>query len=99
MGKSPDSSLDKSLDSSQEKEGAKAPSTDRRKSPRLLPLIEYGAAGTYVVVCPERGRLECLPDSPEWFAWLAPLPSFRFMGISGRFTAHRGGSKSPNSTW
>jgi hypothetical protein len=75
------------------------PSIDRRKHPHVLPLVEYGAGGAYVVVCPERGMLDFLPDSPEWFAWLSELPSFRFMGKLGRFTAHRGGSKSPNRSW
>jgi DNA-binding transcriptional MerR regulator len=56
---------------------------------RLLPLIEYGACGTYVLMCPQEGELALLPDSPEWFAWLASLTSFRFVGQSGRFTASR----------
>jgi hypothetical protein len=55
----------------------------------LIPLIEYGACGTYVVMCPQEGELALPPDSPEWFAWLASLPSFRFVGQSGRFTASR----------
>jgi hypothetical protein len=55
----------------------------------LLPLIEYGAHGTYVVICPQEGELHLLPDSPEWFAWLASLASFRFVGKRGRFTACR----------
>ena len=78
---------------------AHTPSIDRRKHPHVLPLVEYGAGGTYVVVCQTRGMLEFSPDSPEWFAWLSALPSFRFMGQLGRFTAHRGGSQSPNRSW
>lgn len=56
---------------------------------RLIPLIEYGARGQYVVICPQFGELALIADSPEWFAWLATLPSFRFVGQQGRFTAYR----------
>jgi len=52
-------------------------------------LIEYTASGQYVVICPELGELALLPDSPEWFAWLVTLSSFRFVGQQGRFTAYR----------
>jgi hypothetical protein len=60
-----------------------------RARARLIPLIEYGAAGTYVVICPQEGELALTPDSPEWFGWFATLSSFRFVGQSGRFTAYR----------
>ncbi len=73
-------------------------STERRLHPaelrapsRVLPLIEYGAAGTYVVICPQEGELLLTPDSPAWFDWLATLSSFRFVGKQGRFTAYRKG--------
>jgi hypothetical protein len=56
---------------------------------RLIPLIEYAADGTYVVICPERGELPLTPDSPEWFDWLATLSSFRFVGQRGRLSAYR----------
>lgn len=55
----------------------------------LLPLIEYAANGTYVLVCPQEGELHFAPDSPAWFGWLASLASFRFVGKRGRFTACR----------
>ena len=69
-------------------------------APRLLPaevrarsrvtaLIEYGAQGQYVAVCPRQGVLALVPDSSEWFDWLASLTSFRFVGPSGRFSACR----------
>ena len=61
---------------------------------RVLPLIEYGAAGTYVVICPQDGELLLIPDSPAWFDWLATLSSFRFVGKQGRFTAYRKGRMS-----
>ncbi len=56
---------------------------------RVTPLIEYGAQGCYVLVCPREGALPFAPDSPEWFDWLASLTSFRFVGPQGRFHAQR----------
>jgi hypothetical protein len=65
----------------------------------LIPLIEYGARGCYVLICPEEGELHITPDSPEWFAWLASLSSFRFVGRDGRFSARRGYNRGPNRCW
>lgn len=55
----------------------------------ILPLIEYTADGTYIVICPELGELALLPDSPEWFAWLETISSLRFLGQQGRWSAYR----------
>lgn len=81
----------------QEEEGRKErrlhPAEIRARS-RVIPLIEYGAAGTYVVICPQDGELVLTPDSPAWFDWLATLSSFRFVGKHGRFTAYRKGRMS-----
>jgi len=63
---------------------------------RILPRIEYGAQGLYVLVCPREGVLSFPMDSPEWFDWLASLASFRFLGPQGRFTAYREGQ---TRTW
>jgi hypothetical protein len=63
---------------------------------RILPRIEYGAQGLYVLVCPREGVLSFPIDSPEWFDWLASLASFRFLGPQGRFTAYREGQ---TRTW
>ena len=41
-----------------------------------------------MVICPKHGWLPLEPATPEWFAWLSPLSSFRFVGKGGRFTAH-----------
>jgi hypothetical protein len=71
--------------------------TERRNP--LIPLIEYGASGRYVLISPEEGELAITPDSPEWFAWLASLSSFRFVGQSGRFSARRGYNRGPNRCW
>ena len=60
----------------------------RSKPVHVLPRVEYGADGRYVVICPKKGRLPFEPDSPEWFDWLISQCSFRFVGRSGRFTAH-----------
>jgi hypothetical protein len=82
---------------------------EQRIRSRIIPLIEYGAQGRYVTVCPQAGMLDLVPDSPQWFAWLATLPSFRFVGQHGRFTmgnpAVPGGPPAPcmaaeaNSIW
>jgi uncharacterized coiled-coil protein SlyX len=73
------------------------PAESRRRP--LLPLIEYGAQGSYVVICPQEGELHLRPDSPEWFAWLASVSSFRFVGKCGRFTACRVYDKGPTRSW
>jgi hypothetical protein len=65
-----------------------------RARSRVLPLIEYGAHGSYVVICPQEGELHLTPDSSEWFDWLATLSSFRFVGQQGRFSAYRKGRMS-----
>ena len=71
--------------------------TEKRN--RLIPLIEYGARDRYVLMSPEEGEVPIVPDSPEWFAWLASLSSFRFVGQSGRFSARRGYNHHPNRGW
>jgi TolA-binding protein len=98
LEKPAESSLEKPAESSLEKESVPT-SIDRRKHPRVLPLVEYGAQGNYVVISPEQGLLELAPDSPEWFAWLSTLPSFRFVGLHGRLTAFRGYQCSPHTSW
>ena len=68
-------------------------------SAQVLPLIEYGVQGNYVVLCPTRGRLALEPDTPAWFAELSTLSSFRFVGQLGRFTAHREVERLPRAAW
>jgi hypothetical protein len=71
-----------------------------RARSRVIPLIEYGAADTYVVICPQEGALELAPDSAEWFEWFATLSSFRFVGQQGRFTAYRDSKHGrPTRSW
>jgi len=59
------------------------------KPTHVLPRVEYVRAGHYVVICPKHGLLPLEPDTPAWFAWLATISSFRFVGKLGRLTAHR----------
>jgi hypothetical protein len=62
---------------------------EQRARSRMPALIEYGAQGTYVIISSQEGELHLAPDSAEWFAWLASISSFRFVGKQGRFTAYR----------
>jgi hypothetical protein len=59
---------------------------------RLYNLIEHLAGDQYLTMDELEGPLsiqskDLAPDSPEWFAWLATLPSFHFRGKQGHFTA------------
>jgi hypothetical protein len=60
-----------------------------RARSRALPLIDSGADGSYVVMCPTQGVLALVPDSPAWFDWLASLTAFTFQGAQGRFSTTR----------
>jgi hypothetical protein len=62
---------------------------EQRARSRMPALIEYGAQGAYVIISSQEGELPLTPDSAEWFAWLASISSFRFVGQQGRFTAYR----------
>jgi hypothetical protein len=69
---------------SRSRAAAKPPS----KPVHVIPRVAYSQEGRYVVICPKHGILPFLPDSPEWFAWVAEQDSFRFVGKLGYFTAH-----------
>ena len=58
---------------------------------RLDNLIEYlpGTENRYLLFECGKGAQRCVPDSPDWFAWLAQLSSFHFQGKSGHFTARQ----------
>jgi hypothetical protein len=73
------------------------PGESRRRP--VLPLIAYGATGSYVVIYPLQGELALVPDSAQWFAWLASLSSFRFVGKLGRLSASRTYDHGPQRTW
>ena len=59
-----------------------------RKPVHVIPRVEYGKEGRYVVICPRRGVLPFEPDTEEWFAWVTKQDSFRFVCKQGHFSAH-----------
>jgi hypothetical protein len=67
---------------------ASATAKTPRKPVHVIPRVEYGSEGRYVIICPKQGRLPFEPDTLEWFAWVAKQSSFRFVGKRGHFTAH-----------
>ena len=69
-----------------------------RKPVHVIPRVEYGSEGHYVVICPTQGLLPFEPDTPEWFAWLAEQSSFRFVGKGGSFSAHHEW-RAPRGAW
>jgi hypothetical protein len=88
--KSLEPSSEKSLERNLARNADNTKQTDRRKHSHVLPLVQYGGVqDKYVVISPEQGLLTFEPDSPEWFAWLSTLSSFRFVGMSGHLTVHR----------
>jgi hypothetical protein len=63
-------------------------------------LIEYGAQGSYVIISSQEGELHLVPESADWFEWLASISSFRFVGKQGRFTAYRDTKQGhPTRSW
>jgi hypothetical protein len=70
------------------------PPVQRHARSQVIPLIEYGAHGTYVIICPKLGELPLTPDSPAWFDWLATFSSFRFVGQQGRLSTYRNKGRS-----
>jgi hypothetical protein len=73
---------------------------EQRARSRMPALIEYGAQGAYVIISAQEGELPLVPDSAEWFAWLASISSFRFVGKQGRFTAYRDTKQGhPTRSW
>src|SRR5438132_8437149 len=59
-----------------------------RKPVHVIPRVEYGNEGRYVVICPKRGVPPFDPDTSEGFAWVADQTSFRFSAQQGPFSAH-----------
>ena len=80
----------KATNSRRRSRGRTTSSQQRRPSQaQVLALVEYAGEGHYVVISPRGGLLPFEPDTPAWFAWLSTCSSFRFVGKSGRLTAHR----------
>jgi hypothetical protein len=75
------------------------PAEQRARFLVLPPLIEYSAAGIYVVISSQEGEIPLIADSLEWFEWFRTLSSFRFVGSSGHFGACRGYDRRPTRTW
>ena len=67
----------------------KSSQPQRPSSAQVVALVEYAGEGHYVVISPKGGLLPFEPESPAWFAWVTTCSSFRFVGKSGRLTAHR----------
>lgn len=67
---------------------APPPEPSRPRS-RAAPLIEVRSDGSSVIIVPDTGVLSLVPDSVEWFAWLASLSRFAFQGQQGCFSATR----------
>ena len=59
------------------------------KRPLPQALIEAREDGSYAIISQQEGLLSLLPDSPEWFAWIANLRSFRFQSRQGSYSATR----------
>jgi hypothetical protein len=78
---------------------ASAKPTPPPKPAHVLPLVEAGREGHYVVLCPKHGRLALQLDTPQWFAWLDTLSAFRFVGTQGRLTVHREIERVPHAAW
>ncbi|HLZ55301.1 MAG TPA: hypothetical protein VKR06_00025 [Ktedonosporobacter sp.] len=88
------------LPPAQQNVGRRLHPAEQHARSRVLPLIEYGAQGQYLAVCPKEGVLPLQVDSTAWFDWLATLVSFRFVGPVGHFTAYRNTNHGRrNRTW
>jgi hypothetical protein len=65
---------------------------------RLLNEIRYRAGDEYALY-DEQGKMNVEPNSPEYFSWLAKLPSFHFKGKHGHFTARQEHPKQETVYW
>ncbi len=72
---------------------------------RLYNLIEHvrGTENRYLFMDRLEGsaqvRSNLVPDSPDWFHWLAHLGSFHFQGKSGHFTARQEHKQRGDAYW
>ena len=72
---------------------------------RLYNLIEHirGTENHYFIMDEVKGiaqsRPHLVPDSPDWFAWLAELGSFHFKGKLGHFTARQERKQRGGTYW
>jgi len=84
---------------SRSRPAASATAKTPRKPVHVIPRVEYGEQGHYVVICPKHGLLPFEPETPEWFAWVAEQSSFRFVGKCGHLTAHHECVRIPRGAW
>lgn len=70
-----------------------------RKPVHVLARLEYVGEGCYVLIAPHKGPVPLQPDSPAWFAWLATVSAFRFVGQHGHFTAHYDPAGGTRTAW
>jgi hypothetical protein len=72
---------------------------------RLYNLIEYvkGTENRYIFMDtlegPARTRSSLMPNSPDWFTWLAKLSSFHFTGKAGHFTSRQEAKQRGDTYW
>ncbi len=72
---------------------------------RLYNFIEHmrGTENRYLFMDELEGsaqaRSNLMPDSPDWFSWLASLSSFHFQGKSGHFTARQERKQRGDAYW
>lgn len=72
---------------------------------RLYNLIAYvkGTENQYIFMDTLEGsaqaRSHLVPDSPDWFTWLAKLSSFHFTGRAGHFTARQESKQRGDTYW
>ena len=82
----------------------RAPKAHKKPAPKpkpkrvVIPWVEYGSDGKYVVICPKQGVLPFEPETDAWFAWVSEQVSFRFVGKGGFFTAYHEG-RIPKGAW
>ncbi len=63
-----------------------SPEQEKLRAVLALDVTRYKK---HALLEPTGGLLSLEPDTPDWFAWLATLCAFRFVGKQGRLTAHR----------
>ena len=72
---------------------------------RLYNLIEHmkGTENRYLCMDalegPAQARSHLVPDSHDWFGWLARLGSFHFQGKAGHFTARQERKRRGDAYW
>jgi hypothetical protein len=67
------------------------------RASRLFNEIHFIRGETYLFYA-EEGKLDLVPNTPEYFHWIASLKSFHFSGKNGHFTARKE-QKKPNEIY